>query len=114
MLDYFAPTLASHGAQLNAMAQQCFVETFAHLYDPNDLAAFLASAYGPSGLLKDLADPAYHWRVAADDGRIAGYAKVGPLGVPAPEPQPGALELKQIYVLQAWQGAGVAAQIMDW
>jgi len=114
MLDYFAPTLADHGEALNAMAQRCFVETFAHLYDPGDLAAFVAEAYGPQGLMRDLADPAYHWRVAADDSRIAGYVKVGPVGVPAPDPQPGALELKQLYVLKPWHGAGVAAELMDW
>jgi GNAT superfamily N-acetyltransferase len=114
MLDYFAPTLADHGEPLNAMARQCFVETFGHQYSDADLATFLAEQYGPGGLLKDLADPAYHWRVAADDGRIAGYAKVGPVGVPAPEPKPGALELKQLYVLQPWHGVGVAAELMEW
>ena len=114
MLDYFAPTLADHGEPLNAMARQCFVETFGHQYKLDDLTTFLAEQYGPAGLLKDLADPAYHWRVAADDGRIAGYAKVGPVGVPAPDPKPGALELKQLYVLQPWHGVGVAAELMEW
>jgi GNAT superfamily N-acetyltransferase len=114
MLDYFAPTLAEHGEPLNTMAQQCFVETFGHQYTVDDLTAFLEDQYGPMGLLKDLANPAYHWRAAADDGRIAGYAKVGPVGVPAPEPQPGALELKQLYVLKPWHGTGVAATLMEW
>jgi len=114
MLDYFAPDFAEHGEQLNAMARQCFVETFEHLYKPEDLAAFLGDAYGPDGLMRDLTDPAFHWRVAADDGRIAGYVKVGPLGLPVPRPQPGALELKQMYVLRPWQGAGIAAELMEW
>jgi GNAT superfamily N-acetyltransferase len=115
MIDYFTPTLADHGEQLNAMARLCFVETFAHQYEDDDLAAFLAESYGRDGaLLNDLGDPAYHWRAAADDGRIAGYVKVGPVGVPAPEPKPGALELKQLYVLKPWHGAGVAAELMDW
>src|SRR5215208_3503634 len=114
MLDYFAPTLAAHGEQLNAMARQCFVDTFAGLYEAKDLAAFLDDAYGPGGLLRDLADPAFHWRVAAEDGRIAGYVKVGPVGVPAPAPKPGALEIKQMYVLKQWHGEGVAAELMEW
>src|SRR3954451_17265102 len=104
MLDYFAPTLAGHGEQLNTMARQCFVETFAHLYDPDDLAIFVDQAYGPGGLLSDLADPAYHWRGVAGDGRSCGDVRVGRVGVPAPEPQPGALELKQLYVLRPWHG----------
>jgi ribosomal protein S18 acetylase RimI-like enzyme len=115
MLDYFAPTLADHGEQLRAMARQCFVETFAHQYREDDLAVFLAEAYGPDGaMLTDLADPAYHWRVAAEGGGIAGYVKVGPIGVPALDPSPGALELKQLYVLKEWHGAGVARELMDW
>jgi GNAT superfamily N-acetyltransferase len=114
MISYFTPNPADHGKALNTMAKHCFVETFAHLYKEHDLAAFLAQAYGPSGLLKDLADPDHSWRVAAEGAQIVGYLKVGPVAVPAPEPQPGALELKQLYVLQPWQGVGVAANLMQW
>jgi GNAT superfamily N-acetyltransferase len=115
MLDYFTPTLADHGEALSAMARQCFVDTFAHLYGADDLAAFLAEAYGPGGdMLRDLVNPAYHWRAAEENGRIAGYVKVGPVGVPAPNPLPGALELKQLYVLKPWHGTGVAGTLTDW
>jgi diamine N-acetyltransferase len=114
MIDYFTPTVAEHGEDLNAMARQCFVDTFVHLYNERDLTTFLGQAYGPEGLLKDLADPAYSWRAASDANRIVAYVKVGPLGLPAPEPLDGALELKQLYVLQPWQGAGIAAALMEW
>lgn len=114
MIDYFTPTPAERGEALNAMARQCFVDTFAHLYEESDLATFLKTAYGPEGLLRDLADPGYSWRAAADDDQIVAYAKVGPVGVPAPQPQPGGLELRQLYVLKPWQGAGVAAELMRW
>ena len=115
MIDYFTPTPADHGEQLCAMAQQCFVETFAHQYQAEDLAAFLAESYGSDGaLLRDLADPAYDWRVASEGGRIVAYVKVGPVGVPAPDPLPNALELRQLYVLKPWQGAGVAAELTQW
>ena len=33
--------------------------------------------------------------------------------LPVPH-EPGALEIKQLYVLAPWQGAGVAAALMDW
>jgi ribosomal protein S18 acetylase RimI-like enzyme len=33
--------------------------------------------------------------------------------LPAPH-EPGAREIKQLYVLAPWQGAGVAAALMDW
>ena len=114
MIDYVTPTITGHGDELNAMARRCFAESFAHLYSESDLTTFLAQAYGPSGLLKDLGDPDYSWRVATASGRIAAYVKIGPLGLPAPAPLQGALELKQLYVLQPWQGAGIAAELMNW
>jgi ribosomal protein S18 acetylase RimI-like enzyme len=114
MITYGTPTAATHGEALNTMAQQAFVDTFAHLYREQDLNSFLRSAYGPNGLLKDLADPTFDWRVATTDGKIAGYVKVGPLGLPAPDPLTGALELKQMYVLKDWHGQGIAPQLMDW
>ncbi len=114
MIAYETPTVATHGESLNAMAQRCFVDTFGHLYREADLNSFLASAYGSGGLLKDLADPRFDWRVATSDGEVVGYVKVGPLGLPAPDPLTGALELKQMYVLKDWHGARIAAELMDW
>jgi GNAT superfamily N-acetyltransferase len=113
MTEYFTPHLDQAEA-LSAMASQAFVESFGHLYNERDLATFLAAAYGAEGIVKDLADAAYSFRAASEDGRIVGYAKVGPLGVPAPRPLPGAIELKQIYVLAPWHGAGIARELMDW
>jgi diamine N-acetyltransferase len=114
LIDYFKPELDEHGEALNAIALQCFVDTFAYLYSEADLSAFLAQAYGPEGLLKDLADPRFSWRVAAEDGRMVGYVKLGPVAVPAPQPLPEALELRQLYVLKEWQGEGIAAELMEW
>jgi GNAT superfamily N-acetyltransferase len=96
------------------MASQGFVESFGHLYNEVDLASFLVAAYGPEGIVRDLGDTAFSFRAASEGGRIVGYAKLGPLGVPAPQPAPGAIELKQIYVLAPWHGAGVAGELMDW
>jgi len=114
MIDYFRPSAAEHGAALNAMARDCFVESFGHLYEPKDLASYVRATYGPDGLLQELTDPDYAFRVASEQGRIVGYVKLGPLGLPAPNPRPGAIELRQLYVLKAWHGAGVAGGLMEW
>ena len=39
--------------------------------------------------------------------------KLYPLVAPAPAPQPGAMELQQIYVLRPWHGRGVAEGLMN-
>jgi ribosomal protein S18 acetylase RimI-like enzyme len=114
MIDYSDATPAD-GPALDAMARACWVETFGASYDPVDLHAYLDEAYGPNGrLLAHLPDPAYAFRIARDGRAIAGYAKLSPRRLPAPDAHPHALELSQLYVLSAWQGRGVAVALMDW
>ncbi|WBO22255.1 GNAT family N-acetyltransferase [Sphingomonas abietis] len=99
---------------LTRMAADSFVETFGHLYRPQDLDSFLRDAFGPAGLPAQIGDPAYRIRVATDDGIIAGFAKMGPCGLPSPPVPDDAAELKQLYVLKPWQGAGIAQALMAW
>ncbi|MBC9034758.1 GNAT family N-acetyltransferase [Sphingomonas sp. JC676] len=113
MIEYRDATLADAEA-LNAMAKQCAIDTFASEYEPDDFAVYLAQAYGPEGLVAHLADPAIRFRIALEDGRIIGYSKLSRVALPAPDPQPGAAELRQLYVLKDWHGAGVATALMDW
>jgi diamine N-acetyltransferase len=110
----FAPTPTEH-APLRAMARAAFSDTFAHLYDATAFARFLDQVYETGGIMeRDLLDPSIRWRVAAAGADIIGYAKLTGLKAPAPAPQPGAMELQQIYVLKPWHGRGVAEQLMTW
>lgn len=111
---FFTPT-RDIAASLGAMARQCFSDAFAHLYEPAPFARFLEDAYGPGGRMeRDLDDRSVRWQIAAAGDQIIGYAKLSPLRAPAPAPQPGALELQQIYVLTPWHGRGVAERLMHW
>ncbi|CAN5394797.1 N-acetyltransferase [soil metagenome] len=100
-------------AALAAMACDSFVETFGHLYPPEDLAMFLDKAFGPSGLPAQLGDSRYTIRLAIEDEGITGYAKIGPNAF-AGHAHADAVELYQLYILKPWQGTGVAATLMDW
>jgi ribosomal protein S18 acetylase RimI-like enzyme len=105
-----APT---DGAELDAMAQAIWLETFAHAVSPENIAAYLATAYGPEGsLIRELGDPARPVRLALDAGRIVGYTKLTPPWLP--DAGPGALQLSQIYVASSHHGQGVAGVLMDW
>ena len=44
---------------------------------------------------------------------MLGYAKIGPPHLPF-TPESGAVELRQLYVLGPWQGAGVGAALIEW
>ena len=103
------PSDAPHLANLG---RDTFVDTFGHLYQPDDLAIFLAS-HRPEAWAKELADPAFAVRVAEDGGAMIGYAKLGPPHLPF-EPRGEAAELRQLYVTEGYKGAGVARTLIDW
>jgi GNAT superfamily N-acetyltransferase len=100
-----APALAKLGAD-------SFRETFGHLYAPADLALFLEN-HTPAAWDAELRNPAFTVRVAEADDAMIGYAKLGPPQLPF-SPDAGSAELRQFYLLSPWQGAGVAAQLMEW
>ncbi len=102
------------GAELNAMARTIFAQTFAPEYEPVAFEAYLDRAFGPEGLLRDLADPTITYRIAIEDGAIVGYSKLSGLTLPATDPAPGAVELRQLYVRRDRHGAGIAQRLMDW
>jgi ribosomal protein S18 acetylase RimI-like enzyme len=98
---------------LAAMGRRCFEETFGSAFPPNDMAQHLEAHFGPDALFAEYLDPVLRIRMAEQGGEIAAYLKLAPMTLPAPH-EPGALEVKQLYVLTPWQGAGVAAPLMDW
>jgi GNAT superfamily N-acetyltransferase len=97
---------------IDALFRESFIETFAHLYDPADLAAFFAK-FSPAAWQDELADPDFAFRLAEEEGRLAGYAKISSLSLPV-EPAGAALELRQLYVATPWHGTGIAPALMDW
>jgi ribosomal protein S18 acetylase RimI-like enzyme len=111
MIDYATPA-PDDAPELAAMARTCFIETFGHLYSAQNLASFLEAVFSPAAIAADIADPDRTICVARDDGRIVGFAKIGPLSLPI-DAEAG-IDLKQLYVLSGWQGAGIAATLMDW
>ncbi|HEX7885268.1 MAG TPA: GNAT family N-acetyltransferase [Phenylobacterium sp.] len=103
---------------LAALGARTFTETFAHLYDPQDLQAFLADAYGLDRTRRDLADPAKASWLVEVDGQAIGYASAGPCGLPHAGVTSACGELKRIYFLKDRQGGGLGktlfARVMAW
>lgn len=98
---------------LAAMGRRCFVETFGAHFPAADMALHLERKFGAGALAAEFLDPALTIRVAEEAGEVIAYLKLGPMDLPVPH-EPGALQVNQIYVLAPWQGAGVAAALMDW
>ncbi|MEA3041875.1 MAG: diamine N-acetyltransferase [Sphingomonadales bacterium] len=111
MIRYRAPG-PDDAAAVRALFEGSFVDTFAHLYKPDDIGAFLGQ-FTEEAWRAELADPAFAFRLAEEGDEAAGFAKLGPRGLPVATARPG-LELRQLYVLRAWQGRGIAQALMDW
>lgn len=102
------------GPALATMARDSFVDTFGPLYAAEDLAAFLDDAFGPAGLPADIARPDRRIRLALDGDAIVGFAKYATSASLPPPSTAEDVELKQLYILPAHKGAGIAATLMDW
>jgi len=97
---------------IRALFEGSFIDTFAHLYRPEDLQAFLGQ-FTEGAWRAELADPALAFRLAEEGTQAAGFAKLGPRALPVETARPS-LELRQLYVRNAWQGRGIAQALMDW
>lgn len=98
---------------LARIGRETFAASFADLYEPADLAAFLAAAYAPEKMAAELADPATAVWLAEAGGEVVGYAVAGPASLPHPAVTDRCGELKRIYVLPRTQGAGLGSRLMD-
>lgn len=103
---------ADDAALMSRLGPETFTETFGHLYTPENLAAFLRN-HSVENWTAELTDPRFIVRIAEQDGEAVGFAKLGPPSLPFEVTGPTA-ELRQLYVLAPWQGAGVAQALMDW
>ena len=104
------PDDASALAELGTVT---FVETFGHLYTPEDLKTFLDESHTVAAYAKVLANPDYALWIAQRDGQAIGYAQAGSCGLPHADVKPEDGELKRLYLLQSAQGAGAGRALMD-
>lgn len=100
-------------AALDRIFDVTFCDTFAHLYAPEDLEAFLGG-FGIADWEVQLADPAFAFRIAEEGAGPIGYVKLGSLLKLPIEPSGPALLLDQLYVLKEHHGSGIASGLMDW
>ena len=99
-------------AALADLHRRSFIETFGQLYTPEDLEAFLLQL-SEEGFRGELLDGQHQVRFAEADGEPVAFVKLGPITLPV-EPARPALEFRQLYVLRAWQGSGIAHALADW
>jgi len=101
--------------RLARVAARLFAETFGADNTPEDMAAYLASAYGPERQRAELEDrDARVWLAEADGApEPVGFAHLHRAAVPASLAAEPAAEVVRLYVDRPWHGRGVAARLMD-
>lgn len=107
-----APALAA--LKLATFRQTFLDEGFGIPYPPADLALFEAQSYSAEAIAAELDDPErQNWVVEDGDGRLLGYAQIGPCKLPHPEAGSGQGELYQLYVLREAQGRKIGKQLLE-
>jgi len=102
-----AETMAELGAAT-------FVETFGHLYPPEDLQTFLAKSHSAANWLRTLTDPdRATWVVEHPSGRKIGFLGVGTCKLPVPGLEARAGEVQQLYVFAEFHNMRLGARLMD-
>ncbi|WDI31811.1 GNAT family N-acetyltransferase [Hyphococcus flavus] len=103
---------------LSRIGKSTFIETFGHLYKPDDLNAFLKKSHDASVYEKLTGDPRSQAWLVEQDGDAIGYASVGPCDLPVPDLPNNAGELQRLYMLEKAHGMGVGTKLLrlalDW
>lgn len=113
------PATLADAEALARLGAQTFVETFGHLYAPDDLAAFLATSRSASAYAALISDPRTRVLLAASiDEPPVGYAVVGSCKLPVTDLEPKAGEVRELYVLAEFQklklGTRLLASALQW
>ena len=97
---------------LSAVGRRVFGQTFAPENTPEDLQAYLDSAYIEARQREEIADPAIDTLLLEEHGDLIAFAQLrdGPAGDGVTGQRP--LELWRFYVDFAWHGRGVAQTLM--
>lgn len=102
-------------AALAEIGRKTFVDTFAHLYSPENLELFVSTTYTHETAADDIANPDRLLRVVERDGKFIAYCKLGlTYGFEHDVGNRKVMELKQLYLLAEAQGTGIAQELMAW
>lgn len=99
-------------ALLATLGAATFRDTFAVDNTPEDMALYLAEAFGESAQGAELADEANVVLIAEDEGEAVGYAMLRLGAAPSGVAGRDAIEIARLYAVERMIGAGVGAALM--
>ena len=99
-------------AALADFAARTFRDAFEAANTPEDMALYLASSYGPDLQSAEIRSGGIVTLLAEGETRLAGYSQLREGSPPDCVGGPRPIELWRFYVDRAWQGRGVAQELM--
>lgn len=109
------PASLADTAALAKLGRESFCAAFAHLYDPNDLTAFLNEVYTEKTVAAEIAGPECIHQLAEDESGLIGYCKMRvPSWYEDDSDAKNPIALGQLYTAPGKTGMGIGAALMDW
>jgi diamine N-acetyltransferase len=101
-------------AALAELGAATFVETFGHLYPPEDLQTFLAKSHCADRWLRTLTDSRRAtWVAEQPNGRKIGFIVVGACKLPVQHLESTAGEVQQLYVVAEFHNLRLGTRLME-
>ena len=105
---------SADAAALAELGAATFVETFGHLYPPEDLQTFLAKNHTPDSWTRTLADSERAIFLAEHpSGRKIGFVCVGGCKLPVQDLESAAGEVQQLYVFAEFHNLRLGTRLME-
>ena len=98
---------------LREFAADIFYKTFADLNTPENMEAYLKTAFSAEQIRAELLNENSAFYFAYADGKLAGYFKLNAAGAQTELNDSDALELERIYAAPEFHGRGVGQALMD-
>lgn len=107
------PAVAADLETLLAVAVRTFYDAFAATNTPENMQAYMSTAFTIEQFRQELDDPLSTFLLAELAGRAVGYAKLIRSAVPECVAEPKAIELSRLYVDQNVLGVGIGPALMQ-
>jgi len=95
------------------LATRTYYETFSALNTPENMQAYLSSAFTLPQFEADFRDSRVTFHVAETEGSLIGYAKLFAGNPPECVVGEAPIELVRFYLDSQWHGSGVASALME-
>ena len=98
---------------LQEISIETFKATFQEQNSPENIKAYLETAFTLSKLKKEMADNFSHFYFVYFHGEVAGYLKVNMNDAQTEEIGDDALEIERIYIRNKFQGSGLGKYVLN-